>query len=889
MPPVSTLKQKTGLNRPQNLPFLQNDQLLQPVPPQEVQQAPPQPANTLGQAQTLAGQAAQPDKTLGIVERQAQQLIQQPQPIITDQNVQSQLDKGARLRGEGFKQFRQGAADTSGTRGTREAAFNLALRGAQEQTDLEQQLKQNQTITNRQAQIENLNLGQDVARTKSGLRTEAINRLLGTRAAEQGTEQIASSERLGFAQIASGEKLAALDNETKVILTELGGKIQAGQQLADQDFARVEEALNRAHEQALADGNNELARDIEKMRGDLQREGFASSEKVAFARIASDEIMQGVGIDAQEALVELKGLIDSGAQLSDQDFQRTETALNRALQQALADGDDRLARDIETLRGNLAREGFASSEKVAFARIASDENMQQVGIDAQNELTELKGRIDSGLLIQSQDFEGAQSALDRDLQTAISNNDNATRLTIENMQADLAKEMQKADLSYRRTEGVLSRIHSTNERIGQNEFARMENLLDRRQQTAEATKDRDLTKQIESDRAQLQLKLQTNDMSHDEKITLMDAEIATAKADDDVGRQQELMKFSHGQEMAKIANEQGFQKSLTYLNDKLLVAREEEDFYRTKVLTNMQFDQEMKLHQSISAVDQAKIEMQQQGLDIAQFESNIAELKDAVLSGRLDPSVLTNYQQTVMASSLPDGFEFTEPDQGALHDALAADYVNQQFQWALTIGDADGDGKLDAGTYEIDEDGNERFVGLNNENQTAFGNHLAETIYNVEGGSVLANKRTDIKATGDYNELATNDELYQSFLQDITVPRVGNDPRNHHVNNREWGFVERFKGDGGKARSTYSMFEKGGFVNIDGTLLYVDSISRSSQAGDDDTNYVLTNPRTNETVTITASDRNDNRRQDLSRVLTPEEAEISGSVFDFFHIPNPTE
>jgi hypothetical protein len=342
----------------------------------------------------------------------------------------------------------------------------------------------------------------------------------------------------------------------------------------------------------------------------------------------------------------------------------------------------------------------------------------------------------------------------------------------------------------------------------------------------------------------LKLKIQTNDMSHDEKMTLMRDELETARLDGNVGREKELLTFAHGQEMDKIAQGQGFQQSLVYLNDELAAARDAEDFTRTRILTQMQFNQEMKLHQSISAVDQAKNEMIQEGLNITRFESDIAALQKEVEAGRLDPSVLTAYKENVMANSLPDGFEFTEPDQNAVQDALTADYVNQQFQWALTQGDADGDGLLDAGTY--DADGN--FTGLTDENFEAFTGHMAETIYDIEGGNILANKRIDIKSTGDFEELATNEELYQSFIEDVTIPKI-------KAGKENYGFIERYKGDGGKARSIFTEFENNEWLNMDGVIMHVDSINRDSKAGDDDTHYVLTNPLTGQKQTIVASDR----------------------------------
>jgi hypothetical protein len=864
MPPVTSIsKPNEGIQKPpQNLPFVQKNQLLQPIQPQQFTQKQTEQGNinVLGQAQNLASNAATPNQTMGLVEQQTRNLIQNQQPLVTDKFIQNQVGQGDRNRADAFKAFQQTTADVAGTGFNREAAFNLALKGGQERTDQEQALRFQQLQSNRQAQLENLNLGQQVAQTQSGLSTEALNRLLNTRAAGEGERSqltdIQSKELIAFANIASGEKLAGFDNDTKLAIADMNAKLQQGMQLTQQDFVNVQNSLDRAHQTALAAGDNNLALRIEQMRGDLSREGFASQERVAFAKIASDENMQEIGIGAQTALTELQGRIQSGQQLTDQDFRATESALDRALTEAENAGDRELALRIEGMKTDLAREGFASSEKVAFARIASDENMQAVGIGAQTALTELQGRINRNDLLTKLDFETLEGELDRDHQTAINNNDNETRLRIEEMQGSLQKEIQAADQRFTQAENLANRSWNTSERLEQNQFDAAEKVLDRDFARAEALEDRTLQAKIESDRSQLQLKLQTNDMTHDEKMTFINNDLETARLDGNVAREKELMKFGHGQEMDKIKQEQGFEQSLVYLKDNLAQAMATQDFERTKVLTEMQFVQEMKIHTDTMAIQNAKLELEQQGVDMAKIDQQYNFLQNEISNGRLDPVVALDFLKSSLGAQLPSDFEFKEPNANAIQDALTADYKNQQFQFALTIGDADGDGKLDAGVY--DDKG--KFIGLNNENLEQFTNHMTSTLYDIEGGDITTNKRIGIKSGElEFSEFGGIDSpVYKSFQSDNSIPKL--------AVYDGLTFVERSKADG-KARSLFTELEGNEFINVNGTIMHVDSINREERTGDDDTIYVISNVLTGETTRIVASDRSGTRRTSFKLIL----------------------
>jgi len=407
----------------------------------------------------------------------------------------------------------------------------------------------------------------------------------------------------------------------------------------------------------------------------------------------------------------------------------------------------------DALKAQLAREGITSTEKIATQGIASDETLAKLNIGAQESILRIKDELDTGRLMLAQDFEGAQNELAQEHALAIQNNDLTAKKEIEDMQANLQLVMQEKQQEYADAQRVATQSWQTGERLGEQDFVNAENFLQREQETALQNNDIEAQLKIAKDRNMLQLKLQTNDMTHDEKMVNLNAQLEEAKADNDVGRQKDIMSFAHTQEMDRILQEQGFEESMAYVNNELAQALQNNDFTNSKALMEIRHQQELKIHNDNLALEQARVDLQEAGIDMAQIEQQYQFLQNEVANGRLDPSVATNFIKDALGEKLPVGFQFTEPDPNAVQDAMAADWVNQQYQYALQQGDADGDGKLDAGIYETDANGNNIFVGLADEHSEKFNNHMNETIYGTDtspslGGSDIKDKNT--RVDGDF-------------------------------------------------------------------------------------------------------------------------------------------
>jgi len=503
----------------------------------------------------------------------------------------------------------------------------------------------------------------------------------------------------------------------------------------------------------------------QRERQDLERQLIAdratASQQAVGQGLQSSQNLLGMiqGGEAQKAendvklaITELQGKISAGEQVTALEHDKMEKALDRAQSLAEQTNDLNAKQKIEDLRAQLAREGILSTEKIAVARIASDESIANLNIGAQESILRLKSELDTDRLMVEQDFTEARDQLAQEHELAVQSENITAQKEIEEMQANLQLVMQEKAQEYENAQRIATQSWQTTERLGEQDFVNAENFLKMEHALAVQNNDIEAQLKIADDRNMLQLKLQTNDMTHDEKMTHLKAQLDEAKADKDVGRQKDIMTFAHTQEMEKVLQEQGFKESMLYVQNELDQALQNNEFENGKVLMQLKHQQEMKIHQDNLAVDQMRIDLQQAGIDMAEQQQAYDFIKNEIAEGRADPGDLRTFLENTV-NGIPDDFEFTDPDPNAVQNAISADWVNQQYQYAIVQGDADGDGMLDAGIYEKDAQGNNIFVGLADEHAQDFNNHMNETIYGKDtspslGGTDIKGENTGV--AGDY-------------------------------------------------------------------------------------------------------------------------------------------
>lgn len=435
MPAVTSTKQSTGL------PYATNGNLL-PIVKNANQSTPANPTqadleqgnrNVMGTAQNVAQQSAAGSRTgtMGLVEAQTQGVLLNPMgpKYNPERQKQLQLEQFDRNRANAMAGMQQQTADVSNTGANLEKAYNFAMKGAQDRTDLEGKIDYEQNATERKAMIEALGLGQDVAKTQSGLDSEAVNRLINTR---QGFE---------------------------------GERAQESEQ------------------------------------------GWKTSEREA-----------------------------------SQDWQ--------------------------------------TSERVDNARIT--EHMK-------------------------------------------------------NVDAEIAKAAAAQNFEYQ--------------------------------------------KYLEEVKGNLQLKMQTNEMNQEEKMAYLGAQLAEAKANNDVNRQKQILTFQYEQDLNKMEKEFGYEAALQDLRSKAEMAIKQGDWTNAQVLQKLQIEAAAREHDKDLVVQRAKLDLEQAGVDMARFEQQFNFLQQEVEAGRIDPATLSSFVGGVLSKA---GVKVIPPDPMATQKAADKQYEDMLYQFKLT-------------------------------------------------------------------------------------------------------------------------------------------------------------------------------------------------------------
>jgi len=391
-------------------------------------------------------------------------------------------------------------------------------------------------------------------------------------------------------------------------------------------------------------------------------------------------------------------------------------ALSEGRQTAEAERQ-RFATDIGALvdvRG--AAEG-QENRQMTQSENAMDRGMQialaNQNAELQTGLTELKGKIDQGLLLTTQDFESVQNGLDRELEKAIAAGNWQNAIEITNLKGDIDAQAQEANRVWQTGERVATQSYMTTERISTEEFATSMKYLDQQNAIALQTNDIQGQKDIEGLRAQLALKMQTNDMEHDEKMAYLNAQLAEAKANNDVGRQKEILLFSHTQEMARLTKIQDFDEVMEYSRQEHEIAMQTNDFVHADAIQKA--DLLFRVNEGIKdrAIEKMRIDIEAKGLDMDAIAQQHAMIQSQIAAGTLDPEAGYKFLVDTLNKAGVDTSQYSMVDQqAAAQKALSAEYDNMRFQFMQTHPEfKEGNGLNKAGEVAFNEFFNKTMYG----------------------------------------------------------------------------------------------------------------------------------------------------------------------------------
>lgn len=516
--------------------------------------------------------------------------------------------------------------------------------------------------------------------------------------------------------------------------------------------------------------------------------------------------------------------------LSEQDFTAEQNALAQEYALAIQSNDIEAQKDILTkqlaFEAQQAALGYEFTAQQNELNRLLQTNLANLDANTQKELVNLKALVDKDMLMTQQDFAATQAELQRQFEEAMQSNDFAQANSMAIMLQEFETLKQTAQNEWQSAENLAQNAFTQQMQMTQNEFDKAMQYLEYEQQSALDTQDFEQQKLLMDKQNELEMQMLLQNFNHDEKMAILDSELQDALANNDVERQKQLYTYSHNLEMEKITQEQGFEQGMAYINNQLAQALQDNDYANATALQELKFSQEMQIHLDEMEIENAKIELQQQGIDMAQLESAYAKMQAQIDSGLLAPENATAFLEQEFASILPDDFTFTEADPQATQKALYQDYLNQQYQYALAQG-LDPDTGLPSGAV-FDDNGN--FTGLTDDTITGFNDYLQESIYGQTGtplqAAIIGLKNGDIP----FDQITADQIDY--LAKDITTAKV--------ADNYFTGISEYETGSGSDSRRIYPELEGKSFVLIGGTLYHIDSYTIDDQWGDDDTVYHLT-------------------------------------------------
>jgi hypothetical protein len=472
--------------------------------------------------------------------------------------------------------------------------------------------------------------------------------------------------------------------------------LQAGQQKAIQGFQSPTMDMTSQATQGLLQNPNAGGMDWQKYQ-QSQMEQFdtnrAQSMDAAKQQLAP--AWNTGGAMGQFMDLALKGATERSTMeqgLKKEAAAGTQENLYRALQEGRQTSEaerQRFATDIGALA--QVRDMAEGQENREFqgSQNAMDRGMQialaNQNAELQTGLTELKGKIDQGMLLQTQDFQGVQNQLDRELQNAISSGNWQNALQIEQLRGEIQAQQAEAQRQWQTGERVATQSWSTSERIDDQGFQTGMQYL--KQQQALALQDNDIqnARYLQDQQGLLQLKMQTNDMQYGEKMAYLNSQLEEARANNDVGRQKEVIKFQSGQEMERIIQQQGWEEAQTYIRQEHDLALQQGDLVKAETLQRNEFEFRRSEAVLDRAIEQMKVDLQEKGMNMDQLEQQYAMIQNQIDAGTLDPKAGYEFLVNSLQQSGVDVSRYNYTDALTQEKiAIQAEYDAMRSQYAMT-------------------------------------------------------------------------------------------------------------------------------------------------------------------------------------------------------------
>jgi hypothetical protein len=296
-------------------------------------------------------------------------------------------------------------------------------------------------------------------------------------------------------------------------------------------------------------------------------------------------------------------------------------------------------------------------------------------------LMDLQDKIDTKTLLTENDFKKTEAELDRQLETFKAAGDWQNATNIENLKGQIAKQSQDAQNVFTQSMAETAHAWQTTDKLDSQVFDRATQTLAIAAEKAKQDDDIEAQKYLASEKSKLDLKMQTNEMTHDESMAYTNAQYAAAKDANDYNRQISIIDFQTIAAL-NLADRNGtIDEAKITLQGDINKALADKDYTKATALQKNQlvFDQ-TKLTQEKTISDNT-IALEQKGVDLKAAEQQYNLLAAEVDAGRQDPSVLTAFMKGVADKA---GVKLVPPDPQATQKAAQQKYDDMVNQYALT-------------------------------------------------------------------------------------------------------------------------------------------------------------------------------------------------------------
>jgi hypothetical protein len=395
-----------------------------------------------------------------------------------------------------------------------------------------------------------------------------------------------------------------------------------------------------------------------------------------------DVAMKNMDTDSQKMLTELKGKIDEGTQIRDQDWKSAEAVLDREQAIALQKGDRDTAMAIETLKGEISAKAQESEQRHQNTQreLTQIYNTNE-RLDIQNYETNMK-YIDNELYAQRSqgDAEIAKTlkTLDAQLEEAKANGDVTRTNTINAYKAQL--EADAAKTAFNNTKEAMNLQAQIDEAKAVNDQGRVKELETLKAAQAETfaqnrAAEATVAAQKKFDYDWL---MQNNDYSHDEKMANITAEIAESKAQKDDVRTRNLMSLQASIDFDKMNREQGHEIAIENLRGQIASASAAKDFEYATALKAQEIKATVEEAAKDRAIQLSELALKQDAAVYQRYEQMKAT----------DPAGAAKYLRSELAKK---GINYNPVDAyEQAKNSLAVDFKLAQDQWLQTHKDLQG-------------------------------------------------------------------------------------------------------------------------------------------------------------------------------------------------------